>query len=348
MHLLAQGYDIRAVKEHVVLDDIRTKTNRVPKPMLAFIGLNPYAQDALQIGGLLIAAVMVVVLAVQQLRATKSASKKTVLSIFCVLALIGIVYASSTPIARYQQRLKIGSIAQSLAENCASVDAAQWSAWGFEPRTELSQTLSPLQYDKLTSDSKKKGGLIGDGDHWNEDGRLVDPWNRPYKIGIIQESNGTRRIYVSSFGPDGIDGTVDDVLRYKTVTDDGTSLAAAPASPFAGWNTPDALRGRLSEKVELSQIGSDGGAGPPTSPWSQATELTARGAGPKDLLGALRAEVLARVQKSSWSAAEPKDGSFPDSFELAYNSGDHRGRITVRITSPVTDHFRIEVGGEEK
>ena len=38
-----------------------------------------------------------------------------------------------------------------------------------------------------------------------------------------------------------------------------STSAAAPASPFAGWSTPDALRARLAGKVELSQIGSDGG-----------------------------------------------------------------------------------------
>jgi hypothetical protein len=183
--------------------------------MLAFIGLNPDAQDVSQIVGLLIAAVMVVILAVQQLRATKSAPKKTVLAIFSVLALIGIVYASSTPIARYQQRMNVGSTADSLVENCANTDAAQWSAWGFEPKTDMSRILSQQQYDEVTSNAKKKGHLLADGGHWNDDGQFVDPWNRRFKIGIIQESNGTRTISVSSFGPDGIDGTVDDIAQHR-------------------------------------------------------------------------------------------------------------------------------------
>ena len=79
--------------------------------------------------------------------------------------------------------------------------------------------------------------------------------------------------------------------------------AAAPASPFAGWSTPDALRARLPEKVELSEMESDGETGPPPSPWSQATELTEPGASLQDLTAALREEVLARVQDSPWRAA---------------------------------------------
>ena len=92
---------------------------------------------------------------------------------------------------------------------------ANYSKAGFDPNTETSRILSEQQYDEFTLNAKQNGRPLADGGHWNDDGQFVDPWNRPFKIGIIQESNGTRTISASSFGPDGVDGTVDDIARHR-------------------------------------------------------------------------------------------------------------------------------------
>jgi hypothetical protein len=93
-------------------------------------------------------------------------------------------------------------------------------------------------------------------------------------------------------------------------------------------------------------MSSSGGAGPPPSPWSQATELTSRRADTKALVSALREEIQARIKKTNWVADEAKDGS--DSFEQAYTVGGHQGKISVLVTVKKDDRYAIEVKGEEK
>jgi hypothetical protein len=72
--------------------------------------------------------------------------------------------------------------------------------------------LGPAEYDQVMSRVKSEGSLDRGRSYWDEAGRFVDPWGRPYHIAGRVRPSGQVEFIIWSSGRDGVSGSADDVV----------------------------------------------------------------------------------------------------------------------------------------
>lgn len=175
-----------------------------------FIG--PIEHDVLLTVGLLLAAILLAILAVWQVKATTSNTRMRLVGVLSIIGLASIGWALSEPISRLVSLRATGETVKSIHEFCFGLSDAELEELGIRPSTDTWERMPQDGYHRLITRAKNEGKLRDHGGRWSSDGQFYDFWMRPFRIAVSTQG-GKRVVIVDSLGPDGRAGSIDDIQR---------------------------------------------------------------------------------------------------------------------------------------